>query len=106
MKPLEYSNVFVIESLRTDDSKTGTDLFNDTIRPRMMQKGLENQCELMTVNSKADFFDALTKIYNQIIYSLVNPIIHLEMNGSKDGLQVTSGEVVTWQEHGLGIVIS
>jgi hypothetical protein len=98
MKPLEFSSVFVFESLRPGDIKTGASLFNDTIRPRMMQKGLEGQCELITITSKADFFNALGEIYNQIIYKLVNPVIHLEMHGSKDGLQVTNGEVITWQE--------
>lgn len=98
MKPLEYSNVFVIESLRAGDAKTGTALFNDTIRPRMMQKCLENQCELISVSSKTEFFDALSNIYNQIVYNLVNPIIHLEMHGLMEGLQVTSGEIITWKE--------
>lgn len=98
MKPLEFSNVFVIESLRSGDATTGTDLFNDTVRPRMMQKGLETQCQLISIATKAEFLDSLTEIKNQIIYNLVNPIIHLEMHGSKDGLEVTNGEVITWQE--------
>lgn len=98
MKPLDYTNIIIIESLRNNEIKTGIALFNDTIKPRMMQKGLENRCELILVTSRLEFFDALKTICNQIIYELVNPIIHLEMHGSMEGLQVTNGETITWKE--------
>jgi hypothetical protein len=55
MKPFEFSHVYIIESLGPDERKTGTELFNDVIRKRMMQRGSENLCELIEINSKASF---------------------------------------------------
>jgi len=98
MKPLEYSHVYVIESLRPNDAKTGTELFNDVIRRRMMQKGLEAQCALITVDSKLEFFNALETIKKAEVYQLANPIIHFEMHGDENGLQVSNNEIISWQE--------
>lgn len=98
MKPLEFSKVYIIESLQPGDVKTGTNLFNDTVKPRMLQKGLENQCQLITLSTKSEFFDAFTEIKNQIIYNHEFPIIHFEMHGSKEGLELESREIIRWQE--------
>jgi hypothetical protein len=98
MKPLEFSAVFVLESLPPEDSLTGSSLFYDIIRPRMLQKGLESQCKLISVKSKDEFIRAMDELKNKIIYELIIPIIHLEMHGSKDGLQFTNGEFVSWKE--------
>lgn len=98
MKPLEFTHIFVIESLQNDDKKTGTELFEDVIRRRMMQKGVEQNCELMIVNTKSEFFDALEKIKQIEVYQLANPVIHLELHGSENGLQVRNGENISWQE--------
>lgn len=98
MKSLEFSNIFLIESLRPKDELTGTSLFNRAIKPGMIAKDLEQNCELITVNSKIDFFNILFKIKEKVISQVVNPVIHLEMHGSKEGLQVTNYEIITWQE--------
>lgn len=98
MKPLEFSKVYIIESLQHRDVKTGTNLFNETVKPRMLQKGLENQCQLITLTTKSEFFDALTEIKNQIIYNHEYPIIHFEMHGSKEGLVLESREIIRWQD--------
>ena len=98
MKPFEYSHIYVIESLRPDDDETGTELFNDVIRPRMMQKGLENQCELIRVNTKQEFLDAIEYIRQMEIHQLANPIIHFEMHGDENGLQLGNNDCIDWPE--------
>jgi len=98
MKPFEFSHIFVIESLRLGDDETGTELFNDVIRPRMMQIGLENQCELIRVNSKQEFLDAIEHIRQLEIHHLANPIIHFEMHGDEDGLQLENDDYIDWPE--------
>jgi hypothetical protein len=98
MKPLEFSHIFVIESLRPEDELTGTRLFNRAIYPGMLEKGLENNCDHFKVATKQDFFNSLSDIKEKIISDEVYPIIHLEMHGSKNGLQVTSFERITWLE--------
>lgn len=98
MNQLEFNKIYVIESLRNGDAKTGQQLFNDTIKRRQEQKGLNNSFELITPTTKEEFFTALEHIKNEVIYKLVNPIIHLELHGSKDGLQLNNGEIITWNE--------
>ena len=98
MKKLEFSHIIIIESLRPDDELTGTRLFNRAIYPGMKDKGLGNNCELITVTTKNDFFEILSKIKNEIIALGAFPIIHLEMHGSETGLQVTNYDTITWEE--------
>lgn len=97
MKPLEFTHVFVIESLRPGDRETGTELYNDIIVRRRMQKGLEHQCKLFNVTSRMELFAGLEEI-RQFTIQGANPIIHLEMHGDEDGLQVTNGENIAWNE--------
>ncbi|MGV1013020.1 MAG: hypothetical protein ACOYBS_11285 [Flavobacterium sp.] len=93
MKPLEYNKVFVIESLHEEDKpKTGQLLFNDIIKRR------HENSELILVNSKAEFFGAFDKVRDETINKLVNPIIHLELHGSKTGLEINDRTSITWEE--------
>lgn len=95
---LEFSKIFVIESLRAEDFKTGQSLFNDIIKRRLEQRGLNESCELMMPNSKIGFFGCLEKIKNQSIYKPVNPIMHFEIHGNEEGLQLNNNEIITWNE--------
>ena len=98
MIELEFSKIFVIESLRAKDFKTGQSLFNDIIKRRLEQRDLYDSCELMMPNSKNEFFECFEKIKNQSIYKPVNPIIHLEIHGNEDGLELNNNEIITWNE--------
>ncbi|MGN6493020.1 MAG: hypothetical protein ACTHLE_13560 [Agriterribacter sp.] len=98
MKPLEVSKIYVIESLRNEDEKTGQSLFNDIIKRRLEQKGLMHNCELITPNSKEDLSKAFEHIKKEVIYNLVNPVIHFELHGSKEGLQLNNNDFVLWDE--------
>jgi hypothetical protein len=98
MKQLEFSHIFVLESLRPKDELTGTRLFNRVIYPEMVNKDLKANCEHITVVSKEDFFNVFSRITDKVITDNIFPIIHLEMHGSKNGLQLTSYEAITWEE--------
>lgn len=98
MKPLEFNKIYVIESLRAGETKTGQLLYNDTIKRRLEQKGMNNNCELITPTTKEEFLGALERIKTEVIHANVNPIIHLELHGSKDGLQLNNGEIIKWDE--------
>ena len=62
MKQTIYFNfIYVIESLRSDEVKTGTNIFNDVIRWKV--KALEGfDTMLVTINTKAEFIAALGAI--------------------------------------------
>jgi hypothetical protein len=98
MKPLEFSHIFVIESLRPKEELTGTILFNRAIHPGMVDNNLEANCNNITVITKKDFFSAILRIKAKVISDNISPIIHLEMHGFIQGLQLTSNETITWEE--------
>lgn len=98
MKELDFNKIYVIESLREKDTKTGQFLFNDIIKRRLQQKGLNDNCELLTPTSKETFFECLEHIRKETIFKLVNPIIHFELHGSKEGIQVSNNDIITWDE--------
>lgn len=97
-KTFLFDKIYVIESLRSDDLKTGEELYNDIIKLKLWQKGIYDKCELFKPISKNDFFDAIEKIKSESEKCSIYPIIHLEMHGSKDGIQVANGEIIKWYE--------
>ena len=98
MKFLEFNSIFVIESLKTGEKKTGSELFNDIIRRGLLLMDMEQNCHLYTVESKVELLSVLEKIEQNIIYNFVNPIIHFETHGSPDGIWLSNDEVVNWNE--------
>ncbi|MCY1541942.1 hypothetical protein D9M68_776590 [compost metagenome] len=48
MKPLGFNEFYVIECLRIEEQKTGQLLFNDIIKRRFEQKGMDDNCELIS----------------------------------------------------------
>ena len=87
----------IIESLRENDKKTGTILHEETIK---YKKFIENNLSsyLYTVNNRDEFFRILTEIKNKIINDKFFSILHLEMHGFEDGVQLTSREIVKWYD--------
>ena len=97
-KTFDFNKIFVIESLRESDLKTGQELFNDNIKYGLWKKGLYEHCEIYLPKTKTEFLDTIEKIKMEVAEKSIYPIIHLEMHGSKDGIEVTSGQTVTWFE--------
>jgi len=94
---LRLNAVWVIESLRPDDQQTGVELHDAVLLPlRQVHKHL--RVELSTPTSKAEFFALLTRILEQCQSNDLSPILHLEAHGGRHGIQLTSNEIVTWEE--------
>lgn len=88
--------VYVIESLKDNEFKTGTHLMNDIIRYRAEQLGI--RAGLITVNSKQSLFEALNVIKENLTNSNLFPYIHFEIHGCKTGFEMSSGELVVWDD--------
>lgn len=75
--------IFVIESLRTNDVTTGTNLYNDLISRKLNG----NNCKLYTPQCKSDLDANLTDILST---TNVNDtiFIHFEMHGCNNGLEI------------------
>lgn len=91
-----FDAVVVIESLRSpDDLLTGAELFARTIRPGLERHNLYG--ELYQVRTAAEFRGALVAVRNHAGAGRA-PILHLEAHGDELGIQLVSGETITWTE--------
>ncbi|MCT8338567.1 hypothetical protein MG296_00745 [Flavobacteriaceae bacterium TK19130] len=89
----------MIESLEIEEKQTGTELYNDLLRWKVI--GAEKlTAELININSKKEFFSIIQKIQTDCENNNMYPIIHLEIHGSKnfEGLVLNSGELIKWLE--------
>ena len=98
MKKLDFNKIYVIESLKEKDIKTGQLLFNDIIKRRLEQKELYDNCELLMPTSKETFFECIEHVRKETILKLVNPIIHFELHGLEEGIKVSNNDIITWEE--------
>lgn len=89
--------MYIIESLKSNETKSGELLYNDLIRWRKIQiDGFD--AELVQIQTKQEFFDILERIRKECNLNGVYPIIHFEIHGSQDGLGMASNEMVLWKE--------
>jgi hypothetical protein len=98
MTQFQFNKIYVIESLFPEDEKSGEILHNDIIRRKIEQTKSGIEHELILVNNKEEFFKAFDYIRQEVIYRLVNPIIHFEIHGCKEGFVLNSDELIEWKD--------
>jgi hypothetical protein len=88
--------VYVIESLKPGDRRTGEELHDSVIGPATFtHQRLESQ--YFFVLDKAEFFGALSEIGRRARAGR-SPILQIEVHGSTEGVELASGETVLWEE--------
>jgi hypothetical protein len=93
---VRFNAVYVIESLREGERRTGSDLYDNVIGPAAFNRqGLDTH--LFSVRSRAEFLATLSDIEERAHHGRA-PVLHLEAHGNPEGLELTSGEFVTWPE--------
>lgn len=92
---VSFDGVVVVESLRKPSLLTGTELFETTIAPTALANNAF--AEHHPVSRRGEFFAALSRA-QELADKGHSPIVHLEMHGDKEGLQLTSSETVEWSE--------
>lgn len=97
MDAFVFNKMYIIESLKSNETKSGELLYNDLIRWRKIQiDGFD--AELVQIQSKQEFFEILERIRKECKLNGVYPIIHFEIHGSQNGLAMASNEMVLWKE--------
>lgn len=92
-----FNKLWVIESLRDGDLKTGTSLVENHL------DGAKRAHPNMRVafeqpRTKAVLLELLRRIRDEARSDDMYPMIHFDCHGSPDGLGVASGELVEWDE--------
>jgi len=87
----------IIESLRGTDLKTGTLLHTGLMKNKKFQEPTLSSF-LYIVKTKEELFQTLNGIIAKMKTNALFPILHLEMHGFENGIQLTSNEYVRWDE--------
>lgn len=98
---IEFNRIYVIESLPPGDEKTGTKLHNDLLK-WLQYRFAGFQSILLEPNNKLEWSQVMATILDDTRNKGRRPIIHFEIHGStnKDGLVLSSSELVSWNEMG------
>jgi hypothetical protein len=92
-----FSRIYVVESLRPGDRRTGTELYQDTLVPATWQFSWLSLRRFQPVN-RADLFRCLKDIAIECRKDNAGPLLHFEAHGSEVGLELSSGETVCWAD--------
>lgn len=93
-----YNKIYVIESLQACEFKTGKNIYEDLIKRKVYNNPILYH-EYVDIKKYKEFESLMLRI-NGEIKSGILPFIHFEIHGSsqKDGLVLSSGELVSWQQ--------
>ena len=93
--------IVIVQSLKDDDLKTGRMLF-DSLSSSLPQKYPDTSVKFYDVKDKRELAVTFHKIYNEIEDGEIITL-QLEAHGCEKGVDLTSGELVTWKEF-FGII--
>jgi hypothetical protein len=93
----EFHKLWVIESLREGDLKTGTRLVEDRLLPAQSRhRNLEVVHRSPT--TKSQLVKVLETIRDEALHQGLYPLIHFDCHGDLSCLQTTNGDQLTWEE--------
>jgi hypothetical protein len=94
---MRFDAVYVVESLRPTDRKTGSELYDSVIGP----SGYSHPkllTELFRPGTRLEFIGVLKTIARRARREARWPLLHLETHGGETGLELASGEAISWPE--------
>ena len=94
---IHFNRIYIIESFRGSDRKTGTELYEDLLRWKQITHP-DFEAVLKTPTTRDEFISLFDSILDDCVKNGIAPIIHFEIHGSSDhsGLVLTSGEFISW----------
>lgn len=90
MSSFEYNCLYIIESLKSDEFQTGTEL-EKYLNKWAPKQGINCQVITYQVHSKEEWELTWNGIYTNMTNMCITPIIHLEMHGNKSYLGIDGG---------------
>lgn len=94
---MHFDAVYVIESLRDTDRKTGEELYDEVIGPAGFQHD-RLITELVQPRDRTEFFAAFQSFVTKAIQNDRWPLLHIEAHANQQGLELASREFVQWDE--------
>lgn len=94
---VSYDSVQIIESLPEQDLTTGRELLETTLAPAACAD-VGFLIEYREARNRREFFAHLQRVIGITEEHSRFPVLHLETHGSREGLLLSSGERVSWEE--------
>jgi len=91
-----FSCVYVIESLKDVERKTGEELYHDLLKYEKINDP-NIIVEYREVNNREELFKELESIHDILKSTGKVPLIHFETHGNKDGIALKSDEFVPYK---------
>lgn len=88
-----FNSIHILQSLPPGDLKTGENLAD-----RLMYLGYNVPVRLRRPITKSEFLQSLLEVGAEARTGNRSPIVHIEAHGGTRGLEVSSGEFVSWWE--------
>lgn len=94
---VRFNSIYVLESLRLGDAKTGEDLYDTVIFPGKVRQE-DMYTVFVQIPTRKILIERLILIAQAAERANHRPIIHIEAHGGADGIELTSGEYVSWRD--------
>ncbi len=93
MKSFEFNTLFIIESLKPGETKTGLNLYDEMCTLKAAHNELSDlDLRYVSITSAQEWDDCMAHIIKECKENKVLPIIHLEIHGNKNGIEFTNIE--------------
>lgn len=89
-------SVHILETLRPGDLRTGERLF-DWLQPAAAAMNPAIESHFWRESTAAGVFGRLQHVLDDVRQTGRAPILHIEAHGSPEGIETTSGELLTWE---------
>lgn len=93
MRDMKFNTLYIIESLREGDLKTGYSLFEDLKLQEYVHEHV--RVEYKEPKSSGEWDAVMSNILNDCKEQEIYPIIHLEVHGEEYGIELSNGDVVS-----------
>lgn len=94
---IRFNSIYVLESLRPGETKTGEELYDAVIYPGKSAYD-DMYTEFARVPTKRDLVRQLSRIAQAAEQANHRPIIHIEAHGGSDGIQLADDDYVPWTQ--------
>ena len=96
--PLEFSNLFIVESLDEADFKSGRQLFDELLKPEQESKWF-SRISFISIESAKDFVRYVEDLTAWTEKTQLRPWLHLESHASpSSGLCFANGSELSWDD--------
>jgi len=95
---IHFNHIFIVQSLRLNDAPTGAELANFIDAELAKSSYQKMKCSFVDVGSKKQLISWMQTLPQAFRDSQIVPYLHLEIHGCEDGLELTNGDLVLWEE--------